>query len=62
LSRTNVDVIAELLRRFRYGLTRPLWNDLSPDLKMMWLRDAELFIAKAEAEGLSIEVKAARND
>jgi hypothetical protein len=55
VSRTNVDVIAELLRRFRYGLTRPLWHDLSPDLKLMWLRDAELFIAKAEPKGFPLK-------
>jgi len=57
MTRTSTDVMGELLRRFSKGPIRPLWADLTPERKAPWLNETRLFIAKAEAEGLIIEVK-----
>lgn len=53
--RTPADIMGELLRRWRHGLVRPLWEDLSEERKAPWIREGETFIAKAKEAGLMIE-------
>lgn len=55
--RTPDNIMGELLRRWRHGEVRPLWADMSEERKALWIREGAAFIAKAEAEGLNIEVK-----
>ena len=50
------DILAECLRRHRYGLMRPLWADHPDDaLKQEWIRDADRFLSVLKSAGLVIE-------
>ena len=49
--------MGKMLRRWRHGLVRPLWEDLSEERKAPWIREGETFIAKAKEAGLRIETE-----
>jgi hypothetical protein len=55
MKRTAEDVLAEMLRRHRYGLVRPLWQDLPENgmVKTTWLREARRMIEELAKLGWS---------
>lgn len=56
VARDLTDRLGEALRRYRYGLIRPLWADLKEETREWWRGEASFFVLRLADVGLKVEI------